>query len=162
MRRFYEAEEPGRLGFEPLNICELRNGEGVRSMKSIAALAVVFLGALVVVMAQAGPTYAQQTTVAVTSAGPAVDSVVGAESTVPVQLIKRGGGLRTFRASGMRSSNFVRHHRLRPFLFSGIYGASLYGGYYAGCGEGCYQEGNKTCVWNGYNYRCYVTGDEIY
>ncbi len=130
-------------------------------MKSIAALAVVFLGALVVVMAQAGPTYAQQTTVAVTSAGPAVDSVVGAESTVPVQLVKRGGGGHAFR-SGMRSSGFARSHRFRPFLFSGIYGASLYGGYYAGCGEGCYQEGNKTCVWNGYNYRCYVTGDEIY
>jgi hypothetical protein len=133
----------------------------VRSMKSIAVLAAVFMGALVVVMAHAGPTYAQQTTVAVTSAGPAVDSVVGAESTVPIQLIRRGGGGLAFR-SGMRSSGFARHHRFRPFLSSGIYSASLYGGYYAGCGEGCYQEGNKTCVWNGYNYRCYVTGDEIY
>ncbi len=161
MRRFPKIEEPGRLRFEPVNRYVLRNGEGVRSMKSIAALAAVFLGALVVVMAHAGPTYAQQTTVAVTSAGPAVDSVVGAESTVPIQLIRRGGGGLAFR-SGMRSSGFARHHRFRPFLFSGIYGASLYGGYYAGCGEGCYQEGNKTCVWNGYNYRCYVTGDEIY
>lgn len=124
-------------------------------MKTIPTLLVVFLGALVVIMAHAGPTYAQQTNVAVTSAGPAVDSVVGAESTVPVQLIRRGGHI--FRGSG-----FVRRHRLRPFLFSGIYGASLYGGYYAGCGEGCYQEGNKTCVWNGYNYRCYVTPDALY
>jgi hypothetical protein len=131
-------------------------------MKRIATLFVFFLGALVVIMAHAGPTYGQQTTVAITSAGTAVDSVVGAESTVPVQLIKRGGGGHAFRASGMRSSGFARSHRFRPFLFGGIYGASLYGGYYAGCGEGCYQEGNKTCVWSGYNYRCYVTGGEIY
>jgi hypothetical protein len=130
-------------------------------MKSIAALAVVFLGALVVVMVHAGPTYAQQTTVAVTSAGPAVDSVVGAESSVPVQLVKRSGGGQAFR-SGMRSTGFARHHRFRPFLFGGISGASLYGGYWAGCGEGCYQDGAKTCIWNGFEYRCYVTGDEIY
>ncbi len=76
MRRFYEAEELGRRRFEPVNIYVLRNEEGVRSMKSIAALFVFLLGALVVLMAHAGPTYAQQTTVAVTSAGPAVDSVV--------------------------------------------------------------------------------------
>jgi len=126
-------------------------------MKSITALAVVFFGALVVVMAHAGPTYAEQTTVAVTSAGPAVDSVVGVESIVPVQVIRRGGG-RIFHAHG-----FGRfHNRFRPFLFNGIYGASGYGGYYAGCGEGCYQEGSKTCVWNGYNYRCYLTSDAFY
>ena len=65
-------------------------------MKRIATLLVVFLGALVVVMAHAGPTYAQQTTVAVTSAGPAVDSVVGAESTVPVQLVRRGAAATLF------------------------------------------------------------------
>ena len=161
MRRFSKTEEPGRLRFEPVNICVLRTEEGVRSMKNIAALAVVFLGALVVAMAHAGPTYAQQTTAAVTSAGPAVDSVVGAESPVPVQLIKRGGG-HAFRAGGFRSHGFARGHRFRPFLYGGFYGASLYGGYWAGCGEGCYQEGNKTCVWSGYDYRCYVTGGEIY
>jgi len=131
-------------------------------MRRIATLAVVFLGALVVVMAHTGPTYAQQTTVTVTSARPAVDSVVGAESTVPIQLIRRGGGGQAFRAGGFRGHGFARSHRFRPFLFGGIYGASLYGGYWAGCGEGCYQEGNKTCVWNGFEYRCYVTGDEIY
>jgi hypothetical protein len=130
-------------------------------MKAIPTILAVFLGALVVVMAHAGPTYGQQTSMAITSAGPAVDSVVGAESTVPVQLIKRGGG-HGIRAGGFRGHGFARGLRFRPFLFSGIYGGSLYGGYYAGCGEGCYQEGNKTCVWNGYNYRCYVTGDEIY
>jgi hypothetical protein len=161
MSRFSKTEELVRLGFEPVNICVLRTEEGVQSMKSIAALAVVFLGALVVVMAHAGPTYAQQTTVAVTSSGPAVDSVVGAQSTVPVQLIKRGGG-HAFRAGGFRGHGFGRSHRFRPFLYGGTYGASLYGGYYAGCGEGCYQEGNKTCVWNGYNYRCYVTPDAFY
>jgi hypothetical protein len=130
-------------------------------MKSIAALAVVFLGALVLVMEHAGPTYAHQTTVVLTSAGPAVDSVVGAESTVPVQVIRRSGGGQAFR-SGMRSSGFAGHNRFRPFRFSGIYGASGYGGDYAGCGEGCYQDGDKTCVWNGFNYRCYVTGDDTY
>jgi hypothetical protein len=129
-------------------------------MKTMPTLLVVFLGALVVVMAHAGPTYAQQATVAVTSTGPAVDSVVGMESTVPVQLVRRGGHI--LRASSFRGSGFVRRNRFRPFLFSGFYGAGLYGGYYAGCGEGCYQEGNKTCVWNGYNYRCYVTPDALY
>ncbi|MGO9566859.1 MAG: hypothetical protein ACLP5H_04890 [Desulfomonilaceae bacterium] len=124
-------------------------------MKSIVALAVFSLGALVVVMAHAGPTYAQQTTVAVTSAGPTVDTVVGAESAVPVQLIRRGGGGHAFRGAG-----FARHRGFRPFLYGGIYGG--YGGYYAGCGEGCYQDGPKTCVWNGYNYRCYLTGDDFY
>ena len=114
-------------------------------MKSIAALTVFFLGALVVVMSHAGPTYAQQSTMALTSAGPAVDSVVAAESPVPAQLIRRGGGGHAFRGGG-----FGRFHRgFRPFFYSGIYGGYGYGDYYAGCGEGCYQEGNKTCVWNG-------------
>ena len=130
-------------------------------MKTMPALLLVFLGALVVVMAHAGPTYAQQAPVAVTSDGPAVDSVVGTESTVPVQLIRRGGG-HAFRSGGFRGSGFARIHRFRPFLYGGFYGAGLYGGYYAGCGEGCYQEGDKTCVWNGYNYRCYVTPDAFY
>ncbi len=131
-------------------------------MKNMAALAVVFLGALVVLMAHAGPTYAQQSTMAVTNAGPGVDSVVGVDSPVPVQLVRRGGAGHAFRASSVRGSGLARHHRFRPFLFGGIYSASSYGDYYAGCGEGCYQEGNKTCIWNGYNYRCYVSPDEIY
>ena len=131
-------------------------------MKSMTALAVVFLGAMVVVMAHAGPTYAQQTTMAVTNAGSAADSVIVAESPVSVQLVRRGGGGHAFRSGGFRGSGFARHHRFRPFLFGGTYGGYGYSDYYAGCGEGCYQEGNKTCVWNGYKYRCYISPDETY
>ncbi len=77
-------------------------------MKSMTALAVVFLGAMVVVMAHAGPTYAQQTTMAVTNAGSAADSVIVAESPVSVQLVRRGGGGHAFRSGGFRGSGFTR------------------------------------------------------
>ena len=119
-------------------------------MKNITLLAVIFLGALVVIMTHAGPTYAQQTTLAVANPAAAVDSVIGSPSSVPVQLV-RGGG------HGGHGRVFHGGFR-RGFVGGGIYLPYAYGGDYGGCGEGCYQEGDKTCVWNGYNYRCYTTG----
>ncbi len=116
-------------------------------MKTILAFPTVLVAALVLVMVHAGPTYAQHTSIAVANAGAAVDSVVGTGGHVPAQLV-RGGHGRGFRFG----------HR-RPFFFGGIgvVPYSYYGDdYFYGCGEGCYQEGAKTCVWNGYKYRCYV------
>jgi hypothetical protein len=127
-------------------------------MNSIALLAVIVFGALVAVMAHGGPTYAQQTNSALTNSGTAVDSVISTGSAAPVQLVRRGGGMgHSFH--GGRARGF-RHFGLGGFFLGGYY--PYYSGYYAGCGEGCYEEGNKTCVWNGYNYRCYTTPEELY
>jgi hypothetical protein len=128
-------------------------------MNSIAVLAVIVFGALVAVMAYGGPTYAQQTNPTVTNSGTAVDSVVSAGSSIPVQLVRRGGGMgRSFH--GGRAHGFRHFGRIGSFL--GAYYPYFGDNYYVGCGEGCYEEGNKTCVWNGYKYRCYITSDEFY
>lgn len=37
--------------------------------------------------------------------------------------------------------------------------SGYYGPYYGGDGYGYYTEGDKTCVWNGYEYTCYNTRD---
>jgi len=39
-------------------------------------------------------------------------------------------------------------------FYGGLYGSPWYGGYYGGS-PGTYQEGNKVCVWSGYDYSCY-------
>ena len=126
-------------------------------MTSIELLAAVVLGTLAVFMAYGSPVYAQQSTPTVTNTGSATDSVVGTDYTIPVQLVRRGGSGHAFRAG--RVGRF--HHFRRGALFVGGY-YSYGGSDYVGCGEGCYQEGNKTCIWNGYNYRCYVTSEELY
>ena len=47
----------------------------------------------------------------------------------------------------------------------GWYGRGFYGGWGPGYNvnppvdNGTYQNGNKTCVWNGYKYQCYVDRD---
>lgn len=48
-----------------------------------------------------------------------------------------------------------------PWNYGGGFGPSWgYGD--SGDGYGYYQEGARTCVWNGYNYRCYKTYPEVY
>ncbi|MGB6063369.1 MAG: hypothetical protein WBG50_01085 [Desulfomonilaceae bacterium] len=131
-------------------------------MKTMVTFLTVFVGALILVMVNAGLTCAQQTPMAVAHAGAAVDSVVGTGGHVPAQLVRgRGGGGRAFRGGrgfhgGGRGFRFA--HR-GPFFSGGVVPYSYYGDdYYGyGCGEGCYQEGDRTCVWNGYKYRCYIT-----
>ena len=137
----------------------LRNEEGVRSMRNIAVLTVVALAALVVVMAPAGPAYAAQSAVAVSNSGAAVDTVVGTQSTVPAQLVMRGGrggggvafrsgGFRSFRAARFNRFNrfnrfHVRHNRFfRPFLFGSVAVPYAYSSYY------------NNCYWNGYQWVC--------
>jgi hypothetical protein len=89
-------------------------------MRNIAVLTVVALAALVVVMAHAGPAYAAQSAVAVSSSGTAVDTVVGTESTVPAQLVRRGhrGGGVAFRSGGFHSfrARFLVNVRHRRFI----------------------------------------------
>jgi hypothetical protein len=131
----------------------LRNEEGVRSMRNIAVLTMVALAALVVVMAHAGPAYAAQSAVAVNNSGTAVDTVVGTESTVPAQLVRRGhrgggvafrsGGFHSFR--GARFRNFHVGHRrfIRPFIYG-----SVYAPYYT------YRNYCNNWVWNGYRWVC--------
>lgn len=133
----------------------LRNEEGVRSMRNIAVLTVVALAALVVVMAHAGPAYAEQSAVAVSNSGTAVDTVVGTESTVPAQLVMRGhrgggvafrsGNFRSFRVARFNRFNRVhfRHNRFfRPFLFGSVAVPYVYSSY------------NNNCYWNGYQWVC--------
>jgi hypothetical protein len=48
-----------------------------------------------------------------------------------------------------------------PWFYGGGWGPYWgYGGY--GDGYGYYREGTSTCVWNGYNYRCYKTYPDVY
>src|SRR5208337_2830864 len=93
-------------------------------MTNIAVLTAVALAALVVVMAHAGPAYAAQSTLAVSNSGTAVDTVVGAQSTVPAQLVMRGhgGGGGAFRAGAFRAGSFrsfrvARFNRFNRFNF---------------------------------------------
>ncbi len=99
-------------------------------MRNIAVLTVVALAALVVVMAHAGPAYAAQSAVAVSSSGTAVDTVVGTESTVPAQLVGRGhrgggvafrsGSFRSFRGARFRNFNVGHRRFIRPFMFGSV------------------------------------------
>jgi hypothetical protein len=127
-------------------------------MRYIAVLTTVAIAALVVVMAHAGPSYAAQSTVAVSNSGTAVDTVVGTGSTVPAQLVMRGhrgggvafrsGGFHSFR--GARYRNFHVGHRrfIRPFIYGSVYAPyRTYSSYY------------NNCVWNGYQWVCY---DNLY
>ncbi len=128
-------------------------------MNSIVIVAAVILGALALFVVYESPSYAQGSTLAATNGGSAVDSVVSAGSSIPLQLVRRGGGMgHSFR--GGHARGFRHFSRGAFFIGGGYYPYSDF--YYSGCGEGCYQEGNKTCVWNGYNYRCYTTSDVIY
>jgi hypothetical protein len=123
-------------------------------MTNIAVLTAVALAALVVVMAHAGPAYAAQSTLAVSNSGTAVDTVVGAQSTVPAQLVMRGrgGGGGAFRAGSFRSFRVARFNRfnqfnfrnrrfVRPFIFGSV-AAPYYSSYY------------NDCVWDGYQWVC--------
>lgn len=127
-------------------------------MRNTAVLAAVAFAALIVVMAHAGPAYAAQSSVAVSNAGTAVDTVVSTESTVPAQLVRWGGhgGRAAFRSGGFRSFRaarfnrfHVRHNRFfRPFLYGSVYAPYYaYGSYY------------NNCVWDGYQWVC---GDDLY
>jgi hypothetical protein len=121
-------------------------------MRNIAVLTTVALAALVVVMAQAGPAYAAQSTVAVSNSGAAVDTVVGTGSTVPAQLVMRGhagGGGRAFRAGGVRSfrgGGFNRAHFGHRRFYTPFFYGSVYTPYY----DSSYND----CFWDGYQWVC--------
>jgi hypothetical protein len=130
----------------------LRNEEGVQSMRNIAVLTVVALAAVVVVMAPVGPAYAAQSAVAVSNSGAAVDTVVGTQSTVPAQLVMRGGrgggvafrsgSFRSFRGARFRNFNVGHRRFIRPFLFGSVAVPYAYSRYY------------NNCYWNGYQWVC--------
>jgi hypothetical protein len=122
-------------------------------MRNIAVLTVVALAALVVVMAHAGPAYAAQSAVAVNNSGTAVDTVVGTESTVPAQLVRRGhrgggvafrsGGFHGFRGARFRNFNVGHRRFIRPFIYG-----SVAVPYYT------YRSYYNNCYWNGYQWVC--------
>jgi hypothetical protein len=118
-------------------------------MRTIAALTAFAVAALVVLVMRCEPNPGGRANVSVTGA---VDTVVGTSAPLPVQLVRRshGGGGHHHGGHHHRGG----HHR-GPYFFGGIYGP-YYGGSYND-GEGYYQEGDETCVWNGYEYRCYKT-----
>jgi hypothetical protein len=121
-------------------------------MRIMAVLAIVTFAALYAAMMNAGPVYAAQTTATLTNAGAAVDQVVNTNGTLPVQLVRGGHG----RGHGFRGAHF-RHY---PRFYGGFYGP--YYSTYSGYGSGYYDTGDKVCVWNGYNYRCYKVIPEEY
>jgi hypothetical protein len=127
-------------------------------MKNIAVLTVVALAALVVVMAPAGPAYAAQAAVAVSNSGTAVDTVVGIQSTVPAQLVRRGhagggvgfrsGSFHSYRGAGFRNYHVGQRRFIRPFFYGSVYAPYYINSRY-----------NNNCVWNGYQWVCY---DDLY
>jgi len=113
----------------------------------IVALTGVVAASLIAEDAWALPTFLGTQTAA--GAGPVI-MAAGTEAPVPViQVHKKGGG-----------------HKGGGFRW-GFYGGgpSWYGGYYSPYG---YQGGSyldtptRTCVWNGYEYKCYEFEDETY
>jgi hypothetical protein len=131
-------------------------------MRNIAVLTVVALAALVVVMAHADPAYAAQPAVAVSNSGTAVDTVVGTESAVPAQLVRRGhrgggvafrsggghafrsGGFHSFRGARFRNFNVGHRRFIRPFIYG-----SVYAPYYT------YRSYCSNWVWSGNRWVCY-------
>jgi hypothetical protein len=123
-------------------------------MRKIIVLALIAFAVSAVAMMQAEPAYAAQTTAQVSSAVSAVDTVVGTQSPIPVQLVRgmhggsgrmafsRGAG-RSFRAA--RFNNFRFHNagfrHFRPFVYGSVF--PYYSSYYY---NGCY--------WNGYTWVC--------
>lgn len=127
-------------------------------MRKIMILTLIAFAVSAVIMAQAGPANAAQTTPGVN----AVDTVVGAQTPVPFQLVKgmhgRSGGHMAFSRSsfsGARFNNFRFHNarfrnfrHFRPFVFSTVvpYSSSYYLNNYT-----------DNCFWDGYMWRCYDT-----
>ncbi len=143
-------------------------------MRNIAVLTAVALAAVVVVVAHAGPTYAAQSTLAVSNSGTAVDTVVGAQSTVPAQLVMRGhgGGGGAFRAGAFRAGSFragsfragafragsfrsfrvARFNRFNQFNFRNrrFVRPFIFGSVAAPYYSSYYND----CVWDGYQWVC--------
>lgn len=116
----------------------------------MTAVTVFSVGALVLLallITATGPNPYGPTDLSLTAA---VDSVVGTSGSIPVQLVKHGyGGGAYFGGGGI-------------YFGQGAYGGGWdwYNGSYSNYpygGQGYYEQGNKTCVWNGYQYTCYKT-----
>jgi hypothetical protein len=131
-------------------------------------LALIAFAVSALVMAQAGPAYAAQTTGGTTSAVFAVDKVVGTQSTIPVQLVRgmHGGSVghmtvsrgsvgafrgarfnNSFRATRVNNFRFhnarFRHFRhFRPLVFGSVVPYRYYYNNYS------------NCYWDGYAWIC--------
>jgi len=120
-------------------------------MKTMTAFAVGLATALMLVVVMSVPASAQPMYGNGVTLLPLTSGFSGANSAtvLPVKGGHHGGGFR----GGLG-------------FYGGGYGygpyGSGYGPYYGGDGYGFYQEGNSTCVWNGYNYRCFNSNKDIY
>ncbi|MBM4325542.1 MAG: hypothetical protein FJ118_00120 [Deltaproteobacteria bacterium] len=106
-------------------------------MRTSIALSVIVMTAFAAGLFLSVPVYSDQT----------VDTAFSLLSTsVEPQIILahksgyKGHGYRSWYGPGL-------------LFHGGLYGSG-YGGYYGG-GTGTYQEGNKVCVWSGFEYNCY-------
>ncbi len=121
-------------------------------MRALFIMLAVGMTALLSSVVLSGPVYADQISVntfATLGAG------VGQHSP-EIMLVKRGGAA-FYGGIGPYGFGYGRGG-----FYGGFYpGGSLYLGPYSDYGfndgEGYYTEGNKTCVWNGYEYSCYLT-----
>jgi hypothetical protein len=119
-------------------------------MKTMTAFAVGLATALMLVVVMSVPASAQPmygngvTLLSATSGLSGPNSV----TILPVKGGHHGGGFR----GGL--GFYGGGYGYGPYRYG--YGSS-YGDSY-----GTYQEGNNTCVWNGYNYRCYNTNQGVY
>ena len=106
-------------------------------MRTAIALSIIVMSAFATGLFLSVPVYSDQTT----------DTAFSLLSTsVEPQIILAN-------KSGYKGGH--KGHGYRSWYGPGLlFYAGLYGGYYGG-GTGTYQEGNKVCVWSGYEYSCY-------
>jgi hypothetical protein len=120
-------------------------------MRTMTIFAVGLTAALMLVVVMSLPASAQPTYGSGFTLLSSISGLSGANSPTII-LVKGGGG---HHGSGFRGGlGFYGG-------FSGPYGYG-YGPNYGADGYGYYEEGNNTCVWNGYNYRCYNTNQGVY
>ncbi len=137
-------------------------------MRKTIILALIAFAVSALVIVQAGPAYATQTTEGTNSAVSAMDNVVGIQSNVPVQLVRgmhggsggrmafSRGSIGSFRGARFNNSfraarfNHFRFHNarfrhfrhFRPFVFSSVVPYSYYYSNY------------NDCYWDGYAWVC--------
>jgi len=115
-------------------------------MRKTAGLALIVFAITGLVLAQAGPAFAAQTTAGINNAVSAVDHVVGTQGQVPVQLVRGGhmgfhgsvGGWHGARFNNFRFHNFGHFRHFQPFAYS----------YYP------YYSYSNNCYWDGYSWIC--------
>jgi hypothetical protein len=131
----------GKTGLTVVRNLNVKRGQPMRTTTILALGLVAALMATTIISlpASAQPVYSNDFTLLSTSPG-----LTGSDgpTILPVWVGHYHGGFHW----GLGLGEYYA-----PYDYNG-YSPNYYGG-----GSGYYQEGNRTCVWNGYNYRCFKT-----